>query len=88
MSENQALPLRIAINGFGRIGRCVLRALHGRKAAEGQVLPQIVAINDLAPADQIAHLLKVRQRPPDLCGQREIGWQQAARRRSVHLLGQ
>ena len=58
MSDHQAPPLRIAINGFGRIGRCVLRALHGRKVASGRSQPQIVAINDLAPPDQIAHLLK------------------------------
>jgi len=45
---------RLAINGFGRIGRMTLRALYesGRKDLE------IVAINDLGPADRLAHLLK------------------------------
>jgi glyceraldehyde 3-phosphate dehydrogenase len=45
---------RIAINGFGRIGRLVLRAAieSGRKDLE------FVAINDLMPADQSAFLLK------------------------------
>jgi D-erythrose 4-phosphate dehydrogenase len=47
--------LRIAINGFGRIGRNVLRALYetGRNADV-----QIVAINELAEPQGIAHLLK------------------------------
>ncbi len=48
------MPLRLAINGFGRIGRNVLRALH----ESGQTDLQIVAINDLASPDNLAHLLK------------------------------
>ncbi|NWF52377.1 MAG: type I glyceraldehyde-3-phosphate dehydrogenase [Nitrospirae bacterium] len=43
---------RIAINGFGRIGRCFLRASMGQKEFE------IVAINDLTDAKTLAHLLK------------------------------
>lgn len=43
---------RIAINGFGRIGRGFLRAAYGRKEFE------IVAINDLASAENLAYLLK------------------------------
>lgn len=47
--------LKIAINGFGRIGRSVLRALYetGR-----QQQMQVVAINELAEPEGIAHLLK------------------------------
>ncbi len=47
--------MRIAINGFGRIGRCVLRALH-----ESNQHPeiQVVAINEPADLETIAHLLK------------------------------
>ena len=45
---------KIAINGFGRIGRGVLRAL----IEQGVRDLQIVAINDLAPIDHLAHLLK------------------------------
>lgn len=47
--------LRIAINGFGRIGRNIVRALYetGRNADI-----QIVAINELAEPQGIAHLLK------------------------------
>lgn len=46
--------LRVAINGFGRIGRLVLRAAleSGREDIE------FVAVNDLAPAEQNAYLLK------------------------------
>ncbi|MFB6435092.1 MAG: erythrose-4-phosphate dehydrogenase [Candidatus Malihini olakiniferum] len=47
--------IRIAINGFGRIGRSVLRALYesGRRADIS-----VVAINELASAEGMAHLLK------------------------------
>lgn len=44
--------MRIAINGFGRIGRTVLRILSERGTAE------IVAINDLADPATMAHLVK------------------------------
>lgn len=43
---------RIAINGFGRIGRMTFRVLLQRKDIE------VVAINDLAPAETMAHLFK------------------------------
>ncbi|MBX3487326.1 MAG: type I glyceraldehyde-3-phosphate dehydrogenase [Candidatus Paracaedibacteraceae bacterium] len=45
---------RIAINGFGRIGRMVLRALVENPRPEFQV----VAINDLGPLDANAHLFR------------------------------
>lgn len=48
------MTVRIAINGFGRIGRGVLRAL----IENGVDDVDVVAINDLAPAETIAHLLK------------------------------
>ncbi|KFZ30384.1 glyceraldehyde-3-phosphate dehydrogenase [Pseudidiomarina salinarum] len=48
-------PARIALNGFGRIGRSVLRALYERGYREQL---QVVAINELAPAKDMAHLLK------------------------------
>ncbi|WP_100644020.1 erythrose-4-phosphate dehydrogenase [Alteromonas facilis] len=47
--------LRIAINGFGRIGRNVLRALYEAGLTD-QV--KVVAINELAAPEGIAHLLK------------------------------
>jgi glyceraldehyde 3-phosphate dehydrogenase len=46
------MALRIAINGFGRIGRMVFRAALEEKGVE------IVAINDLTNAQTLAHLLK------------------------------
>ncbi|MBE8609608.1 aldehyde dehydrogenase [Psychrobacter sp. FME2] len=49
--------MRIAINGFGRIGRNVLRALLERFEVLGRAI-HVVAINDLAPADILLHLLK------------------------------
>lgn len=49
------MPYRLAINGYGRIGRCVLRALH--ESAGHQDL-QIVAINDLTDARTLAHLTR------------------------------
>ena len=45
---------RIAINGFGRIGRLVLRAIHESKRKD----LQIIAINDLGPVETNAHLLR------------------------------
>lgn len=45
--------MKVAINGFGRIGRCLLRSILNRDENI-----DIVAINDLAPASTLAHLLK------------------------------
>jgi len=47
--------IRIAINGYGRIGRCVLRALY---ESELRQQLQVVAINELADCNTIAHLTK------------------------------
>lgn len=44
--------MKIAINGFGRIGRLFFRAAYGRKDME------IVAINDLVSVENLAYLLK------------------------------
>jgi glyceraldehyde 3-phosphate dehydrogenase len=48
------MTVRVAINGFGRIGRLVLRSIveHGRSDIE------VVAINDLGPVETNAHLLR------------------------------
>lgn len=46
------MAIRVAINGFGRIGRCVLRAaLHDERF-------EFVHINDLTSVDTLAHLLE------------------------------
>ena len=47
--------IRVAINGYGRIGRSVLRALYESKHRE---YIQVVAINELADCKTIAHLTK------------------------------
>lgn len=47
------MAIRIAINGFGRIGRLVFRQAHARKGVF-----DIVGINDLTDAATLAHLLK------------------------------
>ena len=49
------MPINIAINGYGRIGRCVLRALF---EANLENTINIVAINELADDKTIAHLTK------------------------------
>ena len=48
------MAVRVAINGFGRIGRLVLRSIveHARRDIE------VVAINDLGPVETNAHLLR------------------------------
>ena len=48
------MPVRVAINGFGRIGRNVVRAVYesGRKDID------VVAVNDLGPVETNAHLMR------------------------------
>jgi glyceraldehyde 3-phosphate dehydrogenase len=46
------MPVRVGINGFGRIGRNIMRAALGDKNID------FVAINDLTSASTLAHLLK------------------------------
>ena len=48
------MTTRLAINGFGRIGRNILRAL----IEQGRDDLQVVAINDLSSTENLAHLLK------------------------------
>jgi glyceraldehyde 3-phosphate dehydrogenase len=47
------MPVRVGINGFGRIGRNVFRAAH-----ESDADIEIVAVNDITDAGTLAHLLK------------------------------
>src|SRR3954465_7768766 len=48
------MVVRVAINGFGRIGRNVLRAI----AESGRTDIEVVGINDLGPVETNAHLLR------------------------------
>ncbi len=50
------MAVKIAINGFGRIGRLVFRALVEQGLLGSQY--EVVALNDLVPADNLAYLLK------------------------------
>lgn len=50
------MAVKLAINGFGRIGRQVYKALLERNFLNGAV--EVVVVNDLVPADNIAYLLK------------------------------
>lgn len=46
------MPIKIAINGFGRIGRLIYRIIHQKENIE------VVAVNDLVPVENISYLLK------------------------------
>ena len=48
------MTVRVAINGFGRIGRNILRAI----AESGRKDIEVVALNDLGPVETNAHLLR------------------------------
>ena len=53
--HNYTMP-NIAINGFGRIGRLVFRAIVEQGLLDKGY--KVVAVNDLVPADNLAYLLK------------------------------
>lgn len=53
--DSELRPLRIAINGYGRIGRCFLRALTESVSRRNFV---VVAINDPADLASIAYLTR------------------------------
>src|SRR6267154_1784665 len=48
------MPVRVAINGFGRIGRLILRAI----VESGRSDIAVVGVNDLGPVETNAHLLR------------------------------
>src|SRR5256885_8524555 len=48
--------VKVGINGFGRIGRLVFRALVEQGLLGKKI--EVVAVNDLVPADNLAYLLK------------------------------
>ena len=50
------MPIRVGINGFGRIGRLTYRAIFEKYGLNGDV--QVVALNDLTDAKTNAHLLE------------------------------
>src|SRR3954447_10164513 len=50
------MAVKVAINGFGRIGRLVFRALV-EQGLLGETL-DVVAVNDIVPSDNLAYLVK------------------------------
>lgn len=64
------MAVKVAINGFGRIGRLAFRQMFG---AEGY---EIVAINDLTSPTMLAHLLKYDSAQKDM-----KSWYSSCRRR-------
>src|ERR1044072_8571481 len=61
--KEKNMSVRVAINGFGRIGRNILRAI----AESGRKDIEVVALNDLGPVETNAHLVRydsVRGRCP------------------------
>ena len=50
------MPVRVGINGFGRIGRNVFRAAMAREGSAQEI--EWVAVNDLTDSKTLAHLLK------------------------------
>src|SRR6266481_4786213 len=50
------MAVKVAINGFGRIGRLVFRAIAEQGLIGKDV--EVVALNDIVPADNLAYLLK------------------------------
>ncbi len=61
------MSIKIAINGFGRIGRCIIRAAQGREDLE------IVAINDLTDTATLTYLLKYDSVHGRFKGTAEVG---------------
>jgi len=52
------MAFKLAVNGYGRIGRCVLRALHERHLAGRDLELEIVALNDLAGIADVEYLTR------------------------------
>src|SRR5258708_40308450 len=71
------MAIRVAINGFGRIGRLVMRAAleHAEKELE------VVGINDLGPVETNAHLLRYDSVHGRFAGEVTTGenWMEAGR---------
>ena len=59
--------IKIGINGFGRIGRLVFRAICDQGILGKEM--DVVAVNDLVPADNLAYLLKYDSVQGHFCGE-------------------
>ena len=77
------MATRIAINGFGRIGRLVFRALYNQGRFGKDI--DVVAVDDLVPADNLAYLLKYDSTQGKFegnVGSQEVVGRQGRRRRA------
>src|SRR3954469_19840126 len=54
--KENVMAVKVGINGFGRIGRLVFRAIVEQNLLGKQL--DVVAVNDIVPADNLAYLLK------------------------------
>ena len=66
-------PLRLAINGYGRIGRCFLRALQESPVPHNL---QVVAINEPADLESMAYLTRFDSTHGRFPGEVEVGRRQ------------
>ena len=74
------MAVKVAINGFGRIGRLVFRALIEQGMVGKDI--EVVAVGDIVPADNLAYLLKydsIQGRFNGTVGSEEIRRRQAGR---------
>jgi D-erythrose 4-phosphate dehydrogenase len=69
-SSDKTRPLRLAINGYGRIGRCFLRALYESPARHAF---RVVAINEPAQLESIAYLSRFDSTHGVFPGKIEVG---------------
>src|SRR5690606_11304402 len=84
--EVKAMPIKVGINGYGRIGRNLLRALY---EANRQQEIQIVALNDLGDAGTNAHLPRHDTEHGRLRGEVEVdGDPMPAHGDRVHVLAE
>src|SRR6476659_9806116 len=52
------MRVRVGINGMGRIGRDLMRIATDRAGSASETAIEVVAVNDLAPSETLAHLLR------------------------------
>ncbi len=72
------MAVKVAINGYGRIGRNVLRAVY-ESGRRGEI--EIVAINDLGDAETNAYLTRYDSAHGPFPFRRHRGWRLDGRRR-------
>ena len=56
--KGEDMRVRVGINGMGRIGRDLMRIATDRAGSASETAIEVVAVNDLAPSETLAHLLR------------------------------